>query len=219
MKKLSQRGAINVISISFFAVCVALVVSIVLAASFFSGENKYKNNTNQLIAAAVANAQTKLTAQLNAQFQATNNATVTSFSGPSQYGSVVLDYPKSWSGYVDTAGSNPLDGYFNPGVVPSLENQSNVYALRLQVVADSYSNQLAQYTAQQQNGTVSISPYALKLVPQVVGVLITGQVQPSKQGVMVMLPLRTDTLLIWTESTQYSSLFTNQILQSVTFQP
>lgn len=223
MSKLEEQGAISGISIAFIAVCVALVATIIFAASAYSGEKKYKNDDNLLIANAVAAAKQQVTNQLEAQFQAENNATVTSYTGPSQYGSVVLQYPKAWSGYIDTNGGNPLDGYFSPGVVPSVSDQSSIFALRIEVVANAYSNQLAQYSSQlnnQQGGpALTITPYALKKVPQVVGALITGPVQPNKVGVMVMLPLRTDTLEIWTESSQYVSLFENQILPAVSFQP
>ena len=205
-------------SIAFIVVCVALVVAIFFGFSSYSNENKYKNNDTQMINQAVSLAKQKLSAQLNAQFQAQNNATVTSYTGPSQYGSVVLSYPKTWSGYVDTTGSNPIDGYFNPGIVPSVSDQGNLFALRLEVVANTYNSQLAQYT-NQQGAALTITPYALKRVPQIVGVMISGQIEQNKQGVMVMLPLRTDTLEIWTESTQYTSLFINQILPAVTFQP
>ena len=224
MKQISQEGMINSIAIALIGVSVLLVVAIIFGAKAYSGEKKYKNNANQLIATAVSQANTKLAAQLNAKFQAENDATVTSYTGPSQYGSVVVYYPKSWSGYVDTAGSNPLDAYFNPGVVPSVNDQSSIFALRIEVVANAYSNQLAQYTAQQNNQqgpSLSITPYSLPNVKDsgVVGVMITGLVQPSKQGVMVMFPLRTDTLEIWTESAQDIYLFKNQILQTATFQP
>ncbi len=218
MKRLSDNGSISGMSVAFIAVCVALVAAIIFGFSSYSSEKKYKNDDNQMINQAVSIAKQKLAAQLNAQFQAQNNATVTSYTGPSQYGSIVLSYPKAWSGYVDTTGGNPVNGYFNPGVVPSVGDQSNLFALRLEVVADSYSDQLAQYT-NQQGVPLTITPYALKRVPQIVGVMISGQIQQQKQGVMVMLPLRTDTLEIWTESTQYSNLFTNQILNTVTFQP
>lgn len=216
MKQQNAQGFINAISIAFIAVCVALIVSVIFGASSYSSEQKYKNDANQLVNSAVQVALQKQAAQLQAQFQAQNNATVVSYTGPSQYGSVVVSYPKSWSGYVDTTGNNPVDGYFNPGVVPSPSDPTNLFALRLEVVADTYSDQLSQYSNQP---GISISPFSLKNVPQVVGVIISGQIQTNKQGVMVMLPLRTDTLELWTESTQYANLFTNQILPSVTFQP
>ena len=224
MKKISQDGMISGTAIALIGVCVLLVAAIIFGATSYSGEKKYKNNADQLIATAVTLANTKLAAQLNAKFQAENDATVTSYTGPSQYGSVTVYYPKSWSGYVDTAGSNPLDAYFNPGVVPSVNDQSSIFALRIEVVATAYNIQLAQYTSQQSNQqgpSLSITPFSLSNATDssIVGVMINGLVRPSKQGVMVMFPLRTDTLEIWTESAQYTKLFTSQILQTATFQP
>ena len=191
------------------------------AVKSYSGEQKYKNQDSVLIDQALQAAEKSQAAKLNQQFQIQSQSPFTSYTGPSQYGSIYLPYPKNWSGYVDTSGSsNPLDGYFNPGVVPSVSAQGSIFALRMQVNSNPYSNELSQYTSQQQqNGNLSIKPYSLKKVPQVVGVMISGQLTQTVQGDMVMFPLRTNTLMIWTEDPQGTSIFMNQILPNVSFQP
>lgn len=220
MKNTSEDGFITGLAVAFIVVCLAFIAALVFGISSYSEEQKYKNNTSALIAQAVQTAEKNQAATLNQQFQQQNQSPFTSYTGPSQYGSVYLPYPKNWSGYVDTSGNtNPLDGYFNPGVVPSVDVQGNLFALRLEINASSYSDLLSQYISQQQSGGLSITPYALKKVPQVVGVMISGQLTQNSQGVMVMLPLRTNTLLIWTDLNQYANLLENQILPNVSFQP
>ena len=219
MQKLTTSGSINALLMTFIGVCVVLIVSLVFGFSYYSKANKYKNDADTLIAQAVAAAEAKQATQLENQFKVESENPFTSYTGPSQYGSVYVPYPKNWSGYINTSGSNPLDAYFNPGVVPSVGGSGSVYALRVQINANPYSQQLQQYTSQQQSSKLSITPFQLKKVPQVTGVLIQGQIEPNKTGDMVMLPDRTNTLELWTESTSYNSIFLNQILPSVTFSP
>lgn len=219
MRKLTTGGSINILLMAFIGVCIVLVVSLVFDFSYYSKANKYKNDANTLIAQAVAIAEAKQATQLDNQFKVESENPFISYTGPSQYGSVYVSYPKDWSAYVDTNGSNPLDAYFNPGVVPSVGVSGSVFALRLQINSNTYSQQLQQYTAQQQSSNLSITPYQLRKVPQVTGVLIQGQIEPNKTGDLVMFPDRTNTLELWTESTNYNSIFLNQILPNVTFQP
>jgi hypothetical protein len=142
--------------------------------------------------------------------------------GPDAYGSVKVSYPKTWSAYVDTTNSSqPLDAYFHSGYVPSTESQET-YNLRVQVNAQSYSAVLAQYAGQLQSGTVTAAPYSLPKVPNVVGTILTGQVlldNPTGTGTMILLPLRSTTLEIWTESNDYLPDFDTYILPNLSFSP
>lgn len=219
MTKTHEHGSISGLALGFIAVCVAFIVAVVLAFSAYSGEQKYKNNDQILINQAVQVAEAKQAAQLAHKFKIESENPFTSYTGPSQYGSVYIAYPKNWSGYVDTNGGNPLEGYFSPGVVPSVSGAGNIFPLRVEINSNSYSSQLSQYTGEQTSLKLNITPYTLKKVPSVTGVMITGAFKQNRQGIMVMFPLRTDTLSIWTDSMQYANIFTNQILPNVSFSP
>ncbi len=219
MTKTQEDGSISGLAIGFIAVCVALVVAVVLAISAYSGEEKYKNNDQVLINQAVNTAEAKQATQLAHKYKIESENPFTSYTGPSQYGSVHIAYPKNWSGYVDTSGGNPLEGYFSPGIVPSISGSGSIFPLRVEISSNSYSSQLSQYTGEQTSLKLNITPYVLKKVPSVTGVIIKGAFKPNEQGIMVMFPLRTDTLSIWTESMQYANIFTNQILPNVSFSP
>jgi hypothetical protein len=93
------------------------------------------------------------------------------------------------------------------------------FALRVQVSSQSYSDILGQYQNQQQTGTVTVKPYSLPKVPSVVGVEVTGQLINNVSGTQVILPLRNQTILIWTEGTQYLNDFNNNILPNFSFSP
>lgn len=219
--KLNKDGFISGMAIAVILISLVAILAIVFGAWAFTGRQKYKNNVDALIASAVNVEKNNESSILQKQFFIEQQNPYLTYTGSVQYGSVQISYPKTWSGYIDTSGSggNPVDGYFEPGVVPAINAPTSIFALRLEINAQAYSTNLQTYTAEQISNNLTITPYALKQVPSVIGVIIKGQIQPNKQGVLIMLPLRTTTLEIWTESMQYANQFTNQILPSVTFRP
>jgi hypothetical protein len=116
-------------------------------------------------------------------------------------------------------GSPYVDGYFQPSVVPDIDAEHSSFALRVQVVSNSYSEELKSFSDEVSQGKASVQPYAAPKVKSVVGSRITGEIDSDKTGVKVLLPLRDKTLEIWTESTKYKSDFDKMILANLTFQP
>lgn len=225
MKKLGMRGEMN-------ALLVPLIVLVLLffgvggfAYYAYSNMLDYKNNTDVKIAAAIKVEDASLTTKLQQQFAEESKNPYKTYNGPSQFGSVGVTYPKTWSAYVsvDNSGSEtPVDGYFYPDVVPSTsQNSSNGtnFALRVQVTQSDYSEILQNFQSQVQEGAVTITPYHLPKVPGVIGVEVTGQIQSQKTGTLVILPLRSETLEIWTEGNQFQSDFNNIILPNFNFSP
>jgi hypothetical protein len=98
-------------------------------------------------------------------------------------------------------------------------NVSNAYALRVQLLEQSYSTTMQQFTGQVSTGGLAVSQYTLPKLPNVIGSKLQGQLSANKQGTMVVLPLLNMTLEVWTESSQFESDFTNTVLPSLTFQP
>jgi len=217
MIKHNQNEAGNVlvtVSLSFF-----LVIVLVFGIWAFAGRQDYKNNTDAKITAAVAVAKQQEDTSKDAQFAQESKNPLRTYNGPQAYGSLVIKYPNTWSGYVDSngSGSAPLDGYFYPGIVPAIGADSSVFALRVQVLPQSYSQ--AVQAATSGTGQV-VSAYALPQVPKTVGVKVTGTLpDSSKTGTLVILPLRDQALEIWTEGTQFTDDFNNSILPNFSFSP
>lgn len=228
MIKHNQDGAANGLVISLVLTVILLVGAIVLAAWAYSGRQDYKDHTDAKINAAVKVAVAANSSAKDKQFAEDEKNPLKTYNGPEAYGSIVLQYPKTWSGYVSDSTSNnsngntPVDGFFYPGVVPSTGNMASVFALRIQVLNQSYSQTLSGLTSHAANPPI-INPYALPKVPKTVGVKITGTLPISgsndKTGIMVVLPLRSETLEIWTEGNQFTNDFNNYILPNFTFSP
>jgi hypothetical protein len=196
----NQDGASSV-GLSLVISIVLLVAAIGFGAWAYSGRQDYKNKVDSKISVAVQQ----------------EKSPYSTYDGPEAYGSIVLQYPRTWSGYVDTSGSDyPVDGYFNPGVVPSITSQSSVFALQVRVLNQSYSQTLQSL---QQNGVTS-QAYALPSLPKIVGVELSGPIASNQTNeTMVVLPIRADTIEISTDGTQYLNDFNNTILKYFSFSP
>ena len=220
--KYDQRGAISLLSIFSTLITLLFIVAVIVSIVFYRGENKYKNDSNQLIATAVASAKQQQQTTDQNVFAKESLQPLQPFVGPEAYGTVTIYYPKTYSAYiaVNSNSSTPVDGYFEPGYVPDTTNQANAFALRLQVDAQTYDQELVQYTNLAKQGLVTITAYSLPKVPSVVGVKITGKIATNVQnGIMIILPLRNTTLQVWTEATQYQSNFNTLILPNISFSP
>jgi hypothetical protein len=224
MIKHNQDGAVSGVAISLILSVVLLIGAVAFGAWAFMSRQDYKDNTDQKIIAAVTVAKQQESTAKDKQFAEDEKKPLRSYQGPEVYGSLTLQYPKTWSGIVDDngkSGATLIDGFFYPNIVPSITDTASIFALRVQVISQPYAEVLKTLTALQQDKEkpVSITPYALPKVPKVVGVQVSGALPNSKTGMMVILPLRSETLQIWTEGNQFTGDFTNSILPNLSFLP
>ena len=220
MIKHNQNGAVNgvVMMLSLSALAVIFLVFGIWA---FSGRQHYKNNAQTLINAAVAKAQTQQTAADNAKFTQEEQDPLNTYNGPEAFGSLIIKYPKTWSGYIESSGnsgnSSSFAAYFNPGTVPSVSDQSSNIALSVQVLNQAYASVTNGFQGQP---GVTASAFSLKNVPQTTGVEVSGPIGPNQTDqTMVVLPLRSNTLEIATDGTQNLSTFNSIILPNLSFSP
>jgi hypothetical protein len=220
MRTKSEVGAINVLLLPLIVSLLLLIGVAVFGVWAFGSRQDYKDNVDAKIATAVAAAKVAEDKVKDAQFAEESKNPLKPYVGPAAYGSVTINYPRTWSGYVaDTSNDDPyVDGYFSPNVVPDVQDQKSNFALRVQVTSQSYTDSLQAYQ-NIDDGSVSIQPYALPKVPNIVGVIVTGAVEQDRQGVMVILPLRNTTLKLWTESASFKDDFNNIILPNASFSP
>lgn len=204
-----------------------LAVLLVAAAGFgawaFMGKQDYKNQADKKIAAAVETAKTAQAAALQAQFDEKSKSPYKTFAGSATYGSISFNYPKSWSGYLETT-SQPISAYFYPDIVPGTQSAS-LYALRVELVSDSYADVIDNFSASIASGSLSSAAYIppkLKGVANVqIGSKLDGILNPENKstGSMVVLKVRDKTLKVYTQSPDYIADFNDIILASLTFAP
>jgi hypothetical protein len=215
-----QAGFIS----SLLMALIGTVLLFLLAAGFgawaFGSRQDYKLNSDKKVADAVKAAKTA-TQQEDATIYAEQaKSPLKTHVGPDAFGSVAVQYPKTWSAYViENGNAVPMNDYFHPDVVPDTGKPTNAYALRVQIVQSTYSTVMTQYSSLAVAKKVTVTPYKLPKVPSVVGSRVDGQITPQKQGSMIVLPLRNVTLQISTESTDFENDFNNIILPNLTFSP
>lgn len=221
--KLNRNGYANGPLMLLFITVPLLLVSIIFGLWAFSGRQNYKNNVNKIVISNVKKAQIAQQVIDTNKFNSSQSSSLTTYNGPSDYGSIVVAYPKTWSAYVNTInssssnGSLPVDGFFMPNYLSSVADDGNTnFALRVQVESQSYSAILQQFD-QAQN--VTVSPYALPKVPNDVGVQVSGQITNNINGTMIILPLRSQALEVWTEGNTFKDTFNNIILANLSFSP
>lgn len=215
-----ERGELNILLIPVILLVLLLVGAGAFAVWAYSGRQDYKNNVASKVSAAVETSKTNVQAADAKQYAEAAKQPFKVYVGPEAYGSVHISYPKTWSGYVDTtSNSTPVNGYFYPDVVPSINDKNSSFALRIQLLQTPYDQVVSQFSSQVKQGVITITPYALPRVPSVVGVRIDGQITTTKQGSMIVLPMRDKTLEIWTEANTFLSDFNTNILPNITFSP
>jgi len=220
---MNDRGGINILVIPLVFVILLFCGAAAFGVWAYASREDYRTNVQAKVEVAVKSAKQAESARKDLEHAEVDKLPLDTYVGPEQYGGVHVQYPKNWSGYVtETGGSNqPLDGFFQPGVVPSITDQTSIFALRFQVVNKSYASTLKAYEGGVANKTITAAPYAFPKVPSVVGIRYEGAIVPSKKisGSMVIVPIRDKALVIWTESQIYRGDFDRNVLPNVTFSP
>lgn len=220
MRKLSEKGDINVLLIPLIVAIVLLTGATAFAVWAFQSRQDYKSNVDEKIEAAVAVAQENTSTAKDKEFVEKEKQPFRQYQSPVQYGAVTAKYPKTWSAYIDEKGGSSVafDAYFHPDFVPGFSTGLN-YAARLQVTNRSYDQELRSFDSFVKTGKVTVKPYSLPLVPNTVGARIDGEIISRKQGSMVLIPLRDKTIKVWTEATNFTSDFNSIILANMTYTP
>ena len=221
MIKTNQSGSINGLLIPLIVSVLLLVGAGVFAVWAYQGRQDYKNNVDAKIAVANAQAIKAEDSKKDAQFAEYAKQPLKTYVGPEAYGAIHVLFPRTWSGYVDESGSGdgPVNGYFYPNIVPATTDPTVTFALRVQVLNESYSDAMHVYSSFVTDNKGTVTAYALPKLPSVVGSRLDGQIQDNKQGSMIVLPLRDKTLQVWTESPQFLNDFNSNILPNLTFSP
>lgn len=217
----TQAGAINILLIPLILSILLLIGAGGFAYWAYAGRQDYKDNVDIKIADAVAVAQQKVSTQKDKEFAQKEKYPYDTYTGPSAYGSLVVKYPRTWSGYVATQnnGVNPINGYFHPGQVPTITSLNSSFALRVSVVQQPYSAVLQQFQIYVKQGKTKAHAYRSPNVPNVIGTRFDGQIGSQKQGSMIVMPYREKTLEVWTEDTSFRADFDNIILPNFSFSP
>lgn len=219
LKKLNSDGSMSPLLPALILATVLFVGTLVFAIGRNSEVSDYKNNMDEKVAAKVTEETKLISEQKQAEFDEKEKAPYAFWTSPTQYGSIKVGFPKTWSYYLaldQAAGSrDPIDLYAHPDYVPEISKNER-YALRLSLTSDDYNKVLDEYRRKSEKeglkiGTVQIS--------NVSGIKVRGNLEKDVSGTMVVFPIRDKVLRVWTESQDYEADFDGIILKNLSFIP
>lgn len=211
--KLNQAGMFNVLIIPIVILSIGLIAAIILASSYYSNYIDARDAYQPKIDSAVAAAEATQEQRLEADFAAREKLPNKSYTSSSQTGTIKLIYPKTWSSYVVYSTEDTVDYFAHPNFVPSTGVN---YALRMSAVNRDFATELKAYEPLIKKGDLIASSVS---VSGVQGTRLDGFLAKTKEGSMVIFPLRDKTLRVWTESKDFRGDFDNTVLKNLTFVP
>lgn len=167
---------------------------------------------NQAVAEAVlANSQ-----DLEAKFDKQNKEPLRQFSGPTDYGHLTFDYPKTWSAYqasdISQGGGVTYEAYLNPVIVPPISDTQKI-ALRIKIEQKTYSQSVASFDKSIKSGDLKSSVYS---AGDLTGTKLEGNFSKDQFGTAVLIKMRDRTLTLQTDGDVFLDDF-NAILNTVKF--
>ena len=180
----------------------------------FSEYSTLKRSFDSEVQASVNQAVASKETELREEFESTTNSDTVLFDGPDVLGDIQFAYPKTWSVYIESnqSGSLQLDATIHP---VAITNSTAAFALRVQVIDNEYSDELEDFDRQVEDGELTSKPVSYSGSN---GVRLDGQIDDDLTGSIVLLPLRDKTLLLRTESENYTDTY-EQMLRTLNFVP
>ena len=211
-----ESGAL---SASIFAI-IGLVLLVLLFGSFgiwsYVSYLNQKQNVDSKVSEAVAKAVLDQSNKDEATFAAREKEPMRQFVGPSDYGRLTFDYPKTWSAYqatdVSQGGGATYQAYLNPSLVPPVSDTQK-FALRVTIEQKTYDQSVASYDKLVKAGTLKSTVYSNG---GYTGTMLVGNFNKDIYGTAVLIKMRDRTLTLRTDGDVFQADF-NALLQTVNF--
>ena len=215
-KRRLERGSVNG---SVFTI-IALVILVLVFGSFgiwsYMNYMDQKTNTDQKVEEATAEAVLKASEKLQAEFEEKEKQPLRIFVGPSDYGRLTFEYPKTWSAFqesdVSQGGGVTYAAYLNPVIVPPV-SETTKFALRITIEQKIYDKALDEYASQIKKGDLKSSVY---VDGNRTGTRLTGNFNKDIVGTAVLIKMRDRTLTLRTDGDVFLPDF-EAILKTVRF--
>ena len=212
----SQAGTVNPLLIASILLAMLSAGLAGLSVWAFANYQDQKNNTDAKIEKAVTKAKGEQAASLEKSFLEREKQPYTKFNGPDDLGHVTFDYPKTWSVYAPTSGSEgKYEAYLNPVVVPAVST-SQPFATRVVIDSRRYEESLKSYESLVKKGDLKSSPITIN---GFTGVRLDGKFSTTREGSSVIFKVRDKTLTISSDATAFRADFDGVILKSLDFNP
>lgn len=212
-----SRGAVNPWIVTTIFLAIALIFTGAATGWALVHYNQEKNTVDTQVEAAVASAKKEQGTTDANNYQAQEKLPYRTFAGPSDYGSLSFNYPKTWSTYVaqdETTTTGLYQAYLNPISVPPITVQNQQYALSVTIQQEDYNTAVQNYSQQVQQGQLTST--AIKVNGED-AIELKGQFSQNLSGTAVLFKIRNTTVTIQTNTGSTFSSDFNSIIASVKF--
>lgn len=218
-----ESGAINGSIIAIVALSLLVVVFGAFGVWSYMNYMDQKQNVDAKVSDATAKAVLDNTNTLNAKFEEEQKKPLLQFAGPSDYGRLTFNYPRTWSAYqasdISQGGGVTYAAYLNPVVVPPVTSEINTekdsvkFAVRITIEQKTYDQSIASYDPLIKKGDLKSSVYSDGTHT---GTMITGNFNKNIYGTAVLLKMRDRTLTLRTDGDVFKDDFA-ALLKTVKF--
>jgi len=189
-------------------VCLIAAVAIVFAVIFFMQYNELKTNYDSEKNLAVAAAEKAQQDKDEAAYEERAKEPFYNFTGPSDYGSISFEYPKTWSVYVEKDGTKNSDyvAYFQPKQVDPTSSTSSRYALRFQILNRQITTVQTTYESKIKSGKLTSRAFSSD-DNALSGTWYEGEIDNGVRGIVILLKVNDKTLVMRTDAEAYRNDF------------
>lgn len=205
---LGKKDTTMIETIILVVVCIIAAAAIIFAVIFFMQYNQLKTNFDSEVAMKEAAAREEQAAEDTANFAENEKQPFTKFTGPSDFGSIGFEFPKTWSVYVASDGSNNSDyvAYFRPSQVDPIDDDASRYALRFTILNQQINSVQSQYDRKLEDGSLTSSVFNADN-NKISGTKYMGQIDENMQGIVVIFKVNDKTVLLQTDAMVYQQDF------------
>ncbi|MBR0403423.1 hypothetical protein IJI55_02650 [Candidatus Saccharibacteria bacterium] len=172
-----------------------------------------KSDVDGQISAAVNTAVSQTETRLAAEYEEQQKYPYSTFTGPSDLGSLSFEFPKTWSVYVAKNGSNgDYEAYLNPDLVSPVSTNT-INALRVSILNQSIDNVTRTYDNLLKQGKITVETRA---IGGETANVYTGYLTNDIQGIAAVFKIRDKTAIVQTDALVFKDDFTH-VLDSIRY--
>ena len=161
-------------------------------------KNEAETDLEGKITLAVAEYDTKLRTELETDFENREKYPYLMFTGPSDFGFLSFEYPKTWSVYVpdDASRAQDFHAYLNPAQV-NVVDDSTVMALRVSILNEPTNEVKRDYSDKVEDGEMTVDT---TVVNGNNVDIYTGTLDSGYKGIVCVFKIRDKTAVLQTDA-------------------
>ncbi|MBR0133883.1 hypothetical protein IJM16_01290 [Candidatus Saccharibacteria bacterium] len=188
-------------TIILVVVCLIAATAIVLAVMFYMQYNELQTDFETQLNIKEVEAKKEQKEIDDQNYLDQSKLPNTLFTGPSDYGSIGFYYPKTWSVYIESDGSDNSDfvSYFAPTQVNPIKDKDSRYALRFSIIRKQSDDAMKPYDNKVKKGELTAKPFNADS-NRISGTLYEGTVDKNIEGMVLVIKVNDKTAILQCDS-------------------